>query len=300
MGLQLDPRLYPQQDDLSPEAEFFAFIERFPGICNQFKHAKAVRNWVRTGRLQFSSKQVVGDRFCLLGHAAGFIDPLYSKGLYSSMMSVATLAHLLLEAHETGDYSAAQFQPLEEITLDFIHTNDRLIANSYKSFANYKLWSVYSVLWLLGAYTELVKLNSIRAQARDRHEYYRLSRGLKLAGGGFAEFDSVADKIDTIIENVNPTSEADVDRAVAEIKAIFDTVNWMPIPFREVLAGKNHLPANKLKLRLLKPNSGFMGSGAYRAHFFGDHSMAEMIKVFAQEKVKYSPLFWRLKKAQRG
>ena len=49
-------------------------------ICAQFKAAKAVRNcWVRTGRLQYSSKRIVGDRFCLLGHAVGFIDPLYSK-----------------------------------------------------------------------------------------------------------------------------------------------------------------------------------------------------------------------------
>ena len=296
VGLQLDPRLYPQRDDLSPEEEFFTFIERFPGISTQFRQAKAVRNWVRTGRLQFSSKQVVGDRFCLLGHAAGFIDPLYSKGLYSSLMSVATLAHLLLEAHQTGDYSTAQFQPLEETTLAFIRTNDRLTANSYKSFAHYKLWVVYSVLWLLGAYTELIKLNSIRAQAHDRHAYFRLSRGLNMAGGGFSEFERVADKVDTIIENVNPADEADVDRAVAQINAIFATITWMPIPFREVLAGKNHLPTNKLKLRLFKPNSGFMGQGAYRTHFFGDHSLADVVRIFVQEKIKYSPTYLRLKK----
>ena len=117
VGLQLDPRLYPQRDDLSPEEEFFAFIDRFPAIQAQFKPARAVRNWVRTGRLQYSSKRIVGDRFCLLGHAAGFIDPLYSKGLYNTMMSVAVLSHLLLEAHQSGDYSAEQFQPLEETTL---------------------------------------------------------------------------------------------------------------------------------------------------------------------------------------
>lgn len=296
VGLQLDPRLYPQRDDLSPEEEFFAFIERFPGIAVQFREAKAVRSWVRAGRLQYSSKQVVGDRFCLLGHAAGFIDPLYSKGLYNTMMSVATLAHLLLEARQTGDYSAERFRPLEETTLAFVRTNDRLIANSYKSFANYKLWSVYSVLWLLGAYTELVRLNSIRAQAQNRRDYFRLSRGLKLAGGGFPEFEALADKIDTLIENVNPANEVEVDQAVVQIRAIFDAINWLPIPFREVLAGKNHLPANKLKLRLFKPNSGFMGSGAYRAYFFGGHSMAAVVRIFVREKLKYSALSLKWKR----
>lgn len=296
VGLQLDPRLYPQQDDLSPEEEFFDFIQRFPGVYAQFKEARAVRSWVRTGRLQYSSKRIVGDRFCLLGHAAGFIDPLFSKGLYTTMMSVAVLSHLLLEAHQSGDYSVEHFRPLEETTLAFVRTNDRLIANSYKSFANYKLWSVYAVLWLLGAYTELVKLNSIRAQAKDRNEYFLLTRGLKLAGGGFAEFELLADKIDTIIENVNPAHEAEVDQAVAEIKTVFGAIDWMPIPFREVLAGKNHLPANKLKLRLLKPQSGFMGSGAYRAHFFGNHSMAALVRVFLREKLKYSTLSLKLRR----
>ncbi|MCQ3979885.1 MAG: NAD(P)/FAD-dependent oxidoreductase [Anaerolineae bacterium] len=294
VGLQLDPRLYPQRDDLSPEEEFFDFIQRFPSMHAQFKEAKAVRNWVRTGRLQYSSNRIVGDRFCLLGHAAGFIDPLFSKGLYNTMMSVAVLSHLLLEAHQSGDYSADHFRPLEETTLSFVRTNDRLVANSYKSFANYKLWSVYAVLWLLGAYTELVKLNSIRAQAKDRQEYFLLTRGLKLAGGGFSEFELLADKIDTIIEAVNPAHDAEVDQAMAEIKALFDAIDWMPIPFREVLAGKNHLPANKLKLRLFKPESGFMGSGPYRAHFFGSHSLAALVQVFLREKLKYSTLSLKL------
>ena len=58
------------------------------------------------------------------------------------------------------------------MTRAYLRANDRLIANSYKSFLNYKLWSVYSVLWLLGAYTELIKLSSARVQANSRAEYY--------------------------------------------------------------------------------------------------------------------------------
>ena len=82
VGLMLDPRLYPDRPDVSAEEEFFAFIERFPGIAQHLRGGKAVRPWTRTGRIQYSSTRVVGDRFCLLGHAAGFVDPLFSKGLY--------------------------------------------------------------------------------------------------------------------------------------------------------------------------------------------------------------------------
>jgi FADH2 O2-dependent halogenase len=292
----LDPRLHPPRQALSAEAEFFDFIHCFPSVEAQFRSARAVRDWTRTGRIQYSSKQVIGDRFCLLGHAAGFIDPLFSKGLYTSMMSVATVAHLLLAAHQRGDYATDHFQPLQDQTLAFIRTNDRLIANSYKSFANYKLWGVYSVLWLLGAYTELIKLNSIRAQAEDRQAYFVASRCLKLAGGGFSEFDRLADQVDTIIENTNPADEAAVDQAVAKIEALFAAIIWMPVPFREILAGKTSLPENKIRLRLFNKETGFMGSGDYRAHFFGDHSMAEVVRIFLREKAKYSSLSLKLRR----
>ncbi|MGR9053845.1 MAG: NAD(P)/FAD-dependent oxidoreductase, partial [Gammaproteobacteria bacterium] len=105
VGLQLDPRLYPVTD-LTPEEEFYAFIKQYPDIEKQFANSRPVRSWVRNDRLQYSSRHVVGDRFALLGHAAGFIDPLYSKGLYVTHMSVMVAADLLLKAHETGDYSA--------------------------------------------------------------------------------------------------------------------------------------------------------------------------------------------------
>ena len=227
----------------------------------------------------------MGDRFALLGHAVGFIDPLFSKGLYVSMMSTCLLAHLLLEARESGDYSAAAFQPLEKSTLAFIASNDRLIANAYKSFADYRLWNVYSVLWLLGAYTELVRLGSVRLQARDRHEYHALADGLKLVGGGFHEFDAVAAQVDGIMEALDLANDDAVVAAAAEMQALLRSVEWMPKPFLAVLDGKNHLPENKLRPGLLTPNAGFLGHGAYREHFFGSRSTANVIQAFVERKI---------------
>ena len=288
VGLMLDPRLYPPRPDLTPEEEFRAFIAQYPDIERQFARAQAVRPWTRTGRIQYSSTRVVGDRFALLGHAVGFIDPLFSKGLYVSMMSTCLLAHLLLTAKESGDYSAATFQPLEETTLAYIRVNDRLIANAYKSFADYRLWSAYSVLWLLGAYTELVKLLSIRNQSATAADYFAGARRLKLAGGGFPEFDRIADRIDTIVEATDVHNPAATAAATAEICAILEAVEWMPIPFLDVLHGKNHLPENKLRLRLLKRETGFLGRGAYRDHFFGDGSVFDLLNGFLREKWRYS------------
>ena len=97
IGIQVDPRIYPTRKDLTPEEEFYALIDQFPDMKAQFRNAKPVRGWTRTERLQYSSKRIVGDRFCLVGHAAGFIDPLYSKGMYTTFSSVSLLADLLVD-----------------------------------------------------------------------------------------------------------------------------------------------------------------------------------------------------------
>lgn len=289
VGLQLDPRIYPQRTDLTPEAEFYAFIQQFPDLQAQLQHAHPVREWMRVDRLQYAAHHIVGDRFTLLAHAAGFIDPLYSKGLYVTHMSIFWLADLLLKAKATSDYSAAAFAPLETMTLNYIGMHDRLVASSFKAWSNYKLWQVYAVLWLLGAYLEYVRLVSNRLRARDRQEYLTLMTPHRLAGGGFVPFFAIQEEIDALIDQVDPTNEAAVDRTVAEIKARFAAFPWMPTAFRDLLNGKRFLPDNKLRPNLLNPGTGFMGSGAYREHFFGDKSLRELLSKAIADQLRYSP-----------
>lgn len=288
VGLQLDPRLYPPQPDLSPEEEFYAFIRQYPDIEKHLRGAQATRAWMRTERLQYSAEHVVGDRFALLAHAVGFIDPLYSKGLYVTHMSIMLTADLILQAQKSGDYSAAAFAPLETLTHRYMHMHDQLVAGSLKSWSNYKLWQVYAVLWLLGAYLEYVKLTVTRLRARDRADYLAQLSGLRLAGGGFEPFFVLQEKIDALIDRVNPADDADVDRTVAEIRALFDGFPWLSSAFRDLLNGKNHLPNNKLRVNLLKQTDGFFGDGVYREHFFGDASTTELIRKAIGEQARYS------------
>ncbi len=295
VGLQLDPRIYPPQPNLSPEEEFYEFIHRFPDIEKQFRIARATRAWTRTDRLQYSAEHVVGDRFALLAHAVGFIDPLYSKGLYVTHMSIMLVADLLLKARQTGDYSAAAFAPLETMTMRYMHMHDQLVAGSLKSWSNYKLWQVYAVLWLLGAYLEYVKLTVTRLRTRDRADYLAQLSGLRLAGGGFEPFFALQEQIDALIDQVDPDDEADVDRTVAQIRTLYDSFRWLPSTFRDLLNGKNHLPNNKLRVNLLNQTDGFFGDGAYRQHFFGDASTMELVIQALREQARYSTfaLHWQ-------
>lgn len=304
VGLMLDPRIHPQPENLSPEAEFYSFLDRYPTIRQQLEQAKPIRNWTRTGRIQYGSKRVVGDRFCLLGHAAGFIDPLFSKGLYTALFSVSCLADRLIDAHQTQDYATENFLEIEQITQSFIQSNDRLIANAYTVFSNYSLWSVYSVIWLLGAYLELVKLTSARAQtsfqcsdhhqaddqlvnrAERRKEYYSQVKSLSLVGGGFTAFNALTQVIYTLLEETDTECDHAVRETAEKIYQLLDTVPWMPAPFKDVLNGKNHLPVCKIRPSLLLPQQGFLGNGNYRKHFFGDTPLHSVIQFFITEKAR--------------
>ena len=299
VGLQLDPRIHPVRTDLTAEEEFHSFIEDFPDIKKQFINARAVRAWNRTERLQYSSDHVVGDRFALLAHAAGFIDPLYSKGLYVTHMSIMIAADLILNAEKSGDYSANAFSPLEKITLRYFNMHDRLVANSYKSWSNPKLWSVYSILWLQGAYLEYLKLTITRLQSKNRTEYISKLENLKLVGGGFEPFFALQEKIDFLVENVDLSNTVDVDITVKKIRDLYSSYLWMPSSFRDILNGKNYLPNNKIRVNLLNRSDGFLGDGIYRDHFFGNMTMFDLIKKAVSEQTQYSTLGLRKQKLAR-
>jgi len=119
--------------------------------------------------------------------------------------------------------------------------------------------------------------------------------GLKLAGGGFAPFFELQEKVDALIERVNPDDEADIDRTVAEIRNLYAAYPWMPSAFRDLLNGKNTLPNNKLRVNLFNQSDGFMGDGIYREHFFGNTSMFNLILKAVSEQTRYSAtaLRWR-------
>jgi tetracycline 7-halogenase / FADH2 O2-dependent halogenase len=149
VGLTLDPRAYPE-GDVPPGAEFDSFLRRFPDIAWQFQDAAAVRPWVSTGRLQYSAKQVIGDRFCLTSHAAGFVDALYSRGLVSTLELINSLAWRLITAAQEDDWSTERFTYLEDLQQGQFDFHDSQVYSSFVSFRDYDLWNAMNRTWQLG------------------------------------------------------------------------------------------------------------------------------------------------------
>jgi FADH2 O2-dependent halogenase len=146
VGLLLDRRKHPDRHP-DPAAEFRALVARYPSIADQFADAKAVRPWVSTGRLQFSSKQLVGHRWALMPHAGGFVDPLYSSGLSITAVAIDLLASRLLAASQSGDWSADRFADVEQFVQGALDHYDMVVANSFDSWRSFDLWNAWQRVW---------------------------------------------------------------------------------------------------------------------------------------------------------
>jgi FADH2 O2-dependent halogenase len=147
VGLTLDIRKFPDRG-LSPEQEFREIVARFPSVAAHFEGAEAVRPWVSTGRLQYSSTRSAGDRWFLLAHAAGFVDALYSRGLISTFETILALVDPLLQSLGDDHFTVSRFAYTESLQSALLDANDRMVNSSYQAFAHFPLWNAWVRLWL--------------------------------------------------------------------------------------------------------------------------------------------------------
>ncbi|MFI7277203.1 NAD(P)/FAD-dependent oxidoreductase [Streptomyces sp. NPDC049879] len=162
VGLTMDERLYPRDTTITPDEEFHRFLDQYPAVKRQFEGAHRVREWVSADRIQYSSKQTVGDRWCLMSHAAGFVDPLYSRGLSNTFEVVDALAWRLLDALKDDDFSAVRFEYVERLEQGLLDYNDKIVNSSYISFSHFRLWNAVFRVW--ACFTTPATMRLLRAR----------------------------------------------------------------------------------------------------------------------------------------
>jgi tetracycline 7-halogenase / FADH2 O2-dependent halogenase len=206
VGLNLDSRRYPKVNDIYPEQEFRNFLSRFPDIAIQFENAKSVRNWISTDRLQYSSHSCMGERFFLLSHAAGFVDPLYSFGMVNACKIIDPLASRIMKAISEDNYSKNLFADIEILQQNLLNYNDILVNCSYISFQDFNLWDAWRRVWMLGAFIGQMKTG--------------VKANLKIAAGRGQELSIINNNDKNILDNLTPPYEGlgdDFFQNVAEI-----------------------------------------------------------------------------------
>jgi FADH2 O2-dependent halogenase len=157
VGLTLDMRKFPAQG-VPPEEEFREIVSRFPSVAAHLEGAEAVRPWVGTGRLQYTSSSAVGDRCFLLSHAYGFVDALYSRALVTTFEVVLALAPRLMEALREDDFSHERFAYPGELQTAAVMADDRMVYNSYRALSTFSTWNAWVRLWFANLLFEDLRL----------------------------------------------------------------------------------------------------------------------------------------------
>ncbi len=230
VGLTLNMKRYPDTG-LPAEEEFFRFVARFPSIAQQFEGATVARDWVKTGRLQYSATGGAGDRYFLMAHAHGFIDALYSRGLITTFEVLSALAGPLLAALDDDDFSRARFAYAEQVQSSMLRQSDRVVNNSYRAFPSFPLWNAWLRVWLIAEILGDLRLFSICVkylETKDKSLFARLEAD-PLLGSGAPEDEAGAllDQAEEVLARYE-RGELDAEAGAASILASLDRAACMP------------------------------------------------------------------------
>lgn len=232
VGLSVDPRRYPKPD-CSAEEEFRDFIKQFPDVNRQFAGARSVREWTSTGRLQYSSSQTVGYRWCLTSHAAGFIDALFSRGMTNTLEIINALAWRLLAALREDDFAVERFKPVEELEQGLLDFNDDLVANAYTSFQRFELWDAWVRVWSLGVRFSNFEINRSYAQYLDTRNQASLDRLERLAAtGSTPDYPPAREFFAQVNQEMLDVAEdrQDAGAAAARVMRLMGDADFVPPP----------------------------------------------------------------------
>ncbi len=82
----------------SPESVFRTAVEATPEVARRLAAATAVTPFAAVQNFSYRVLQIGGDGFCCLGDAAGFLDPVFSTGVFLATTTAAAAAQDVSEA----------------------------------------------------------------------------------------------------------------------------------------------------------------------------------------------------------
>lgn len=204
VGLVLDTRVHPKPDDMTPEEEFYSFVRKYPAVERQFRGARRVREWVSTGRVQYSSKKTVGHRWCMMSHAAGFIDPLFSRGMSNTVEVIDAVAWRILDSLRDDDFSEERYAYVERLQQGLLDYNDDLCNVSFLAFPHFKLWDAIFRIWGFSSNYGAMRLSRAQLQYNltGDEQIYKDLEDVPNAGFWWPDNDETKAMWDVMVETV--------------------------------------------------------------------------------------------------
>jgi flavin-dependent dehydrogenase len=107
IGVVLPVDRLPERRNGDPQAVFDAELDRCPALRERLADAEQVAQVGVLRDFSYISKQIAGEGWVLAGDAFGFLDPVYSTGVFLALKSAELAADSILAAFRENDFSAA-------------------------------------------------------------------------------------------------------------------------------------------------------------------------------------------------
>ncbi len=105
-----------RKSDLSPEEIFQQAIDSSPSLTQMMERASRLGSVRSTSDYSYSNEKLVGPRLLRVGDAVGFIDPIFSSGVYLACVTSRDAARALVEAFDSNQALSASMRRYEKQT----------------------------------------------------------------------------------------------------------------------------------------------------------------------------------------
>jgi FADH2-dependent halogenase len=109
VGVVMDTSTF-RSSKLTPEVALEKFIAEQPLMVERMKNATRVSPVYSASDFSYRNRRLFGDRWLLAGDAAGFIDPVFSSGVFLAIMSAEKAADTLEEVLRDDSKRARLFK----------------------------------------------------------------------------------------------------------------------------------------------------------------------------------------------
>lgn len=115
-----------------PQEVFAANVEQNPFMRNWMTEAEPVDDFHIEADYSFRHERMAGKNWLLLGDAAGFIDPVFSSGVYLALESARGAEAMLTgQARQSGTFSAGEIRRYEANLRDRMNVMLKLVRSFY-------------------------------------------------------------------------------------------------------------------------------------------------------------------------
>lgn len=115
----------------SPEQVFQKFVDASQPMRERMAMTERCSNIQTTGDFSYRNKTLFGPRLLRVGDAAGFMDPIFSAGVYLAMFSGKLAAKAIAETIQKGDDPQQRFQAYQDRVQDSMKFYWTMVENFY-------------------------------------------------------------------------------------------------------------------------------------------------------------------------